>query len=293
MKQLENDYLKITVEERGAELSSLFDKGRQKDLLWSGDAAFWGYHAPVLFPIVGMVNGEEYRYEGKTYHTRQHGFARQSDFVFLKETENSLTFRLTQNEETLEKYPFDFCLDITYELWDSELTVKWDVTNPSAEETMYFSIGAHPAFRVPLEDGDRKEDCYVLFHGKDQLSYILVDLSVTAADPSHVYTMKLDDGYLKLERHLFDIDTFIFENGQVEKVSVCGPDRKPYITVSCPGFPYFGLWTKSDEAPFVCLEPWFGRLDDKGFTGELPEKTGIRKLEPGDTFKTSYKIAVE
>ena len=95
-----------------------------------------------------------------------------------------------------------------------------------------------------------------------------------------------------MKRHLFDIDTFIFEDGQIEEVSLCGPDRKPYITVKCPGFPYFGLWTKSDEAPFVCLEPWYGRLDDKGFTGELPQKTGIRQLPPLETFTAEYTINV-
>ena len=292
MKTLENEYLRVEVDERGAQLSSLFDRKKGRELLWTADPKIWGYHAPLLFPFVGMVNGGEYRYMGKTYHVRQHGFARERDFVCCLAEAERAEHMLTDDEETREKYPFEFCLKVTHELKGRSLIIGWDVANPSEEETMYFSIGAHPGFLTPPKEGIRKEDCYVLFHGVNELRYILVDLSVTAADPEHVHTMKLDEGYLKLAPHLFDIDTFIFEGGQVEKVSLCGPDRRPYVTVSCQEFPYFGLWTKSDEAPFVCLEPWYGRLDDRGFAGELPEKTGIMRLEPGEHFTASYTIDV-
>ena len=293
MRTMENEFLRIGIEDRGAQLCSVYDKKRGKELLWTADPAFWGYHAPVLFPFVGMVNQGEYRYEGRAYHVRQHGFARELDFLCVSQTASSVTHRLTANDVTREKYPFDFVLEITHTLSGRDLTVSWNVQNPSEEKPLYFSIGGHPGFNVPIADGEKKEDCYVLFHGKKSLQYILVDLSVTAADPDHVYTMELDNGYLKLDRHLFDIDTFVYENSQVEKVSLCGPDKKPYITVTCPGFPYFGLWTKSDEAPFVCLEPWYGRLDDRGFTGELPKKTGIQCLAPKKSFDASYVISVE
>ena len=293
MRTMENEFLRIGIEDRGAQLCSVYDKKRGKELLWTADPAFWGYHAPVLFPFVGMVNQGKYRYEGKAYHVRQHGFARELDFVCVSQTDSSVTHRLAANEVTREKYPFAFVLEITHTLSGRNLTVSWNVQNPSEEKPLYFSIGGHPGFNVPIAEGEKKEDCYVLFHGKKSLQYILVDLSVTAADPDHVYTMELDDGYLKLDRHLFDIDTFVYENSQVEKVSLCGSDKKPYITVTCPGFPYFGLWTKSDEAPFVCLEPWYGRLDDRGFTGELPEKTGIQCLAPKKSFDASYVISVE
>ena len=292
MRKIENEYLCVMVDDQGAQLSSLYDKKTGRELLWSADPAVWGYHAPVLFPFVGMVNNGQYRYKGETYQIRQHGFARQSLFECTAHTDLSVTHRLTAGDETRKLFPMDFCLEVTHTLEEGSLRVGWKVTNPSPEDPLFFSIGAHPGFTVPLCEQDRKEDCFVLFHGCDELKYILVDLAVTAADPDHVYTMALDNGFLKLERHLFDIDTFIFENAQIEKVSLCGSDRKPYVTVSCPGFPRFGLWTKSDEAPFVCLEPWYGRLDDRGFTGELPEKTGILHLEPGRTFDASYTISV-
>lgn len=298
MHTLENAFLSVTVEDQGAQLARIYDKEKQRELLWNADPAFWKYHAPILFPLVGMVNGGEYRYQGKTYHVHQHGFAREVPFTCMEETAGKISHVLKADAQTQTLYPFDFELTVSHALEGRELQVQWTVFNPSETETMYFSIGAHPAFMVPVsgdaaaEQAPQKEDCFVYFPGKEALKYILVDLSVTAADTEHVYTMELDQGYLQLKRHLFDIDTFIFEDGQIEEVSLCGPDRKPYITVKCPGFPYFGLWTKSDEAPFVCLEPWHGRLDDKGFAGELPQKTGIRKLSPLETFTTSYTIEV-
>ena len=292
MRAIENEFLKIGIEDRGAQLSSVYDKAREKELLWTADPAFWNYHAPVLFPFVGMVNQGEYRYGGKSYHVRQHGFARELDFICIEQTKDTVTHRLAANAETREKYPFDFVLEITHTLRGRDLTVSWKVDNPSGASPLYFSIGGHPGFRVPIAEGEKKEDCYVLFPGKESLRYILVDLSVTAADPDHVYTLPLDHGYLKLDRHLFDIDTFIFEDGQIEEASLCGPDRVPYLTLRCPGFPRFGLWTKSDDAPFVCLEPWYGRLDDRGFTGELPEKTGILSLAPDASFEASYTIDI-
>ena len=292
MHILENAFLSVAVEDQGAQLVRIYDKEKQRELLWNADPAFWKYHAPVLFPLVGMVNEGKYRYQGNTYQVHQHGFAREVEFACVEETAGKVSHLLKADAQTKALYPFDFELTVAHVLDGRELKVQWTVFNPSKTETMYFSIGAHPAFMVPADQAARKEDCFVYFPGKEELKYILVDLSVTAADTEHMYSMQLDRGYLQLKRHLFDIDTFIFEDGQIEEVSLCGPDRKPYITVKCPGFPYFGLWTKSDEAPFVCLEPWYGRLDDKGFTGELPQKTGIRKLPPLETFTAEYTINV-
>ena len=289
---LKNEYLQAAVEEVGAQLCSLKDIRNGREYLWEGDPAFWKYHAPVLFPFVGMMNGKQYRYEGKSYQIGQHGFAREKLFRVAEKNDLSVTHVLEADEETKKIYPFEFRFEVTQTLQDNSLKIAWDVENPSREKPLYFSVGAHPAFRVPLDADSKKNECYVCFPGKDRLSYILVDLEKVVADPSRVYTMELEDGYLKLSDHLFDIDTFIFENSQISEASVCGPDRKPYITIHCDGFPYFGLWTKSDAAPFVCLEPWFGRLDDKDFAGELPEKTGILKLEAGKKFHAEYRIEV-
>ncbi len=290
--ELSNDKISIRVQPMGAQLCSLIRKEDNAQMLWKGDKAFWGYHAPVLFPFVGSFNEQKYRYKGLTYEMGQHGFARQTPFTFVSADENHVTFALTDNNETRKVYPFSFSFEVTHTIEDRSVEVQWHVVNPSQDEPLYFSIGAHPAFNTPPVDGIAKNDCYVRFGGKKELTYIVPDAATKTADTASTALMKLEDGYLKIEDHLFDIDTFIFENGQVEEASLCGPDKRPFITVRCKHFPFFGLWTKSDDAPFVCLEPWFGRLDDKGFEGELPEKTGILCLGPGDEFEVAYSIIV-
>lgn len=290
---LENEDLRIEVEERGAQLSRVYDKKNGHEILWEGKEPFWKYHAPILFPIVGRVANNEYRFDGKTYSLPQHGFARVSDFTKTEtKAEQTLAYLLEDSAKTLEVYPFRFRLGVKYVLEGRNLKIRWTVNNPSENETMYFSIGAHPAFTTPLDPGEAKKEYFVHFEDDPAPEYILFNKESGLAVPDRKYVMETDGGYLQLKDHLFDIDTFIFEGGQIRSISICRPDRTPYVRVRCDGFPYFGLWTQNDEAPFVCLEPWYGRLDDEGFTGDLCEKTGIQTLNAGETFEAEYTIEV-
>ena len=293
MHTLENDYLKIAVSDQGAQLSSIVSVPDGREYLWNADPKFWSYHAPVLFPFVGKVYRGEYHYQGNTYHLGQHGFARTSRFESAPEEDGgSIVHVLGDSEESRKIYPFAFRFTVTHTLDRNAVVVHWNVFNPSETEMLYFSVGAHPAFCTPAFEGDAKNECYVRFEDGPDPEYILVNLEEGAADPDHRYRLETEDGYLKLKDHLFDIDTFIFEDGQIRNISLCRPDKTPYVTVRCSGFPYFGLWTKSDDAPFVCLEPWFGRLDDVGFTGDLSGKKGILKLAPGESFDAEYRIEI-
>ena len=288
MVTIRNRYIEATISNMGAELVSLKNLKTSRELIWEGNPVFWKYHAPVLFPIVGSLNMNEYRYNGKTYKMRQHGFAREKEFRLIRQTDTSVVHVLESDEKLKEIYPFDFRLEISQTLEQNRLVVRWSVKNLDPENRMYFSIGAQPAFRLP----ERKNGFYIYFPGERTLSYILKDLKADAADPGQIYLMMLEDGYLQLEDHLFDIDTYIFEGNQIQEVSLCGPDKKPFVTVHCTGSPYFALWSRSDFAPFVCLIPWYGRLDNRGFKGELPEKEGIIRLEGGGTFNWWYEIEV-
>jgi galactose mutarotase-like enzyme len=172
--------------------------------------------------------------------------------------------------------------------------VEWEVTNPSKDEPLYFSIGAHPAFNVPVLAGTKKDDYYVVFEGKDTLKYIYLDPVAEAADAEHPHTLELDNGFMPVTMDLFDNDAFIFDGGQVEKVAIHYPDKTPYVTIECKGFPSVGVWSKpKTDAPYICLEPWIGRVDNKGFTGELPEKFEEQCAMPGETFKAVYSITVD
>lgn len=293
---IENDTLRVEIAEHGAELCSIYDKEKQHEAVWTADPAYWNRHAPVLFPFVGKVNGGFYRYKGMSYPMGQHGFARDMEFTFVEQTSGSVTFRLCDNEESRKKYPFAFELEITHRLEGRKVTVEWKVKNPSADEPLYFSIGGHPAFNCPVDAGTKKTDYFIRFDGHEKdasIPYVLIDQPTQGIDVEHVQQLPLDGGYIPITDTTFDRDAYIFDEGTVQTATLCYPDKTPFVTLSAPGFPSFGVWSKPHtDAPFVCLEPWIGRCDNMGFDGELPQKYGEQCAEPGQVFEASYTIEV-
>lgn len=287
--RLENERLCVEITELGAEILRVYDKKYGREVVWEADPAYWKRHAPVLFPNVGKTYRNTVLINGIHYPTSQHGFARDSMFKCTNSTRDSASFLFVSNEETKEVYPFDFELFITYTLEGNRLQVKWEVRNPS-DETMYFTIGGHPAFRFAEKD-EVKSDYLLKFPGKSELKYILIDPAEAAADPEHVFTLPLEGECCPVTEKMFEKDALIFDGTQIEEVWLCHKDGTPYVGMECKGFPNFGIWSVKD-APFVCLEPWMGRCDDAGFEKDISEKHGINRVEGGERFEKAYTIIV-
>ena len=294
MYQIENEELTVKVSPLGAELQSIYDKRMEKEVLWQGDKKYWGRRAPVLFPNVGRHSGDFYLWKGKRFDTKQHGFARDMEFTCVLEKDDELVFSLKDTEKTREYFPFAFELKIGYTLSGRALQVKWEVKN-QGQETMYFTIGGHPAFRVPVLENTVQTDYKLLFEVPDRLEYKLICPGEATADPSSSYPLilkKYGEYYgCDIEAHMFDKDAQLFDEGQVQWAALGYPDGTPYVSLECRDFTNFGIWSVPG-APFVCLEPWMGRCDDHDFSGEISQKPGILKLGPSDTFRKSYKIRV-
>lgn len=290
IRTLENEYLRLFIDDYGAELSSIYDKEKGCEILWQADPAYWKRHAPVLFPNVGKNYGGYYTLNGVAYETRQHGFARDMDFVCVETADRSITHQLEATENTRQYFPFSFRLQITHTLRNREITVSWRVINDDRKE-MYFTIGGHPAFRVPVLENTVQSDYSLTFHGPDSLTYLLVDPGTGTARAEESHTLSLENSSCKIDAHMFDRDALIFDNGQIEKVGIAYPDGTPYLEMTCKGFPNFGIWSVPG-APFVCLEPWMGRCDDYGFEGELSAKANINTLAPNEFFCKEYSIRV-
>lgn len=304
MKTISNEKLAISVKQHGAELASIVSSGRE--YLWQADEAFWKRHSPVLFPIVGAVWNGEYRSHGNTYKMGQHGFARDMDFCLVAETESELRYRLTSNEETKQKYPYDFCLEIGYRIQNNRIKVLWHVEN-TGDETMSFQIGAHPAFFWPMLT-DEQIECGVVAMTKslsdnDERGFFrleangkILPVSVITeggcvGKESQIETD--EEGFLQLDTDTFNNDALIFEDSQVKKVTLCRQDKQPYLSLEFTS-PLVGLWSPPGKrAPFVCIEPWYGRTDSVGFSGEYEEKAWMQSLVPGKTFDASYDIIIE
>lgn len=292
MRVMENEVLRVTVADHGAELVSVLDKETGAERIWSADPTVWNRHAPILFPFVGKVNGGVYRTEGREYEMKtQHGFARDREFVCVKESPDKLIHKLVSDEESLRIYPYSFTLYVTHQFAPEnprKLMVSWEVINESTGK-MYYSIGGHPGFVVPAQEGEKRSDYYLEFPGKDKVTYILLNQENGLAQPEKTEDLVLEDGYYPIKEHIFDRDALVFENGQVQQVRIAGPDRSPYVTLCCEGFPYVGIWSKP-EGKFVCLEPWIGRTDNDGFAGDLSQKAGEASLDAGESQMYSYSI---
>ena len=287
---LENEALRIEVNDFGAELARVYDKNAGREVLWNADPAYWNRHAPVLFPFVGALQDEQYQYHNKSYRMGQHGFARDSVFTVEEHQPNLICHKLTWSDDSFNKYPFKFSLYITHILSGNEIKVCWKVVNEQAE-AMYFGIGAHPAFLAPVKAGETQEDYYLnLYSDKENYTCLRINENGLAlTEKPEIFTAK--DGFCPLKNDLFKDGVWIFEHAQLQKVGLALPDKTPYIEINCEGFPYVGIWTKPG-APFVCLEPWYGRTDDAGFKGNIQEKSGIQKLDAGETFEADYTISV-
>lgn len=287
MPVLENDRLKVTVSDHGAELCSVVDKATGCERIWCADPAVWNRHAPILFPFVGKVTEGKYRIGGREYRMKtQHGFARDMDFRRVKETASSVTHRLAATDATKEIYPYDFRLQVKHFLDPDHaelLHIEWDIEN-AGDTAMTYAIGGHPGFQMPA--GVKKEDCFLVFPGKERLAYFQVNKEGFAL-PHQVRELTLENG---CSPYLENIpDTWIFSEQEIGTAGISLPDGKPFVTLHCEGFPLIAVWA-NPKGTFICLEPWYGRTDDAGFTGSLEEKPGMQQLLPGEKKKIAYSI---
>lgn len=287
MTILQSDVLTVSVLHKGAELSSVRNTSGL-EYLWQADAAVWPRHAPVLFPIVGKLKDNRFHYQGNSYSLSQHGFARDCDFKLLESTANSCLFELRSNPKTRDVYPFDFALRVAYTLEGHSLRTTYTVDNPS-QNPLLFSIGAHPGFRCPLEEGERFEDYYLEFENSDyRLSSLREGLRDGQTKPLHLTNNKL-----YLSETLFNQDALVFEGGQIQRIRLCSSKSSRCVTLRSSNWPYFGIWSKTGCREFVCLEPWYGIADRADTSQDLASKEGILSLTGQKQFSCSFDLSFE
>lgn len=280
--QIKNHKMTLTVAEHGAEIRSVEVDGMER--MWDANPAFWGRTAPILFPIVGALKDNSYQYEGETYSMSQHGFARDMEFTLTEQTEESLQFVLSDNSETYENYPFHFQLTVSYEIFESYINIGWKVLNTD-EKKMYFQIGGHPAFACPCEGGMIREDYSVKVGELPLLETAFLEKGLLGEEK------ELLANELFLKEDTFARDAYIIQNETVGHVDLVNHVSNQVKVRVLADVPVWGIWSTADKkAPFVCIEPWYGRCDKTDFSGELSEREYIQSLEPGETFTGGYQI---
>lgn len=289
MTFLRNNVLTVEISNHGAELQSI-RKG-DTEYLWQGDPAYWGRRSPVLFPIVGSVWEKRYRVGDKEFELGQHGFARDMDFELVEASETEARYRLVSSGQTKEKYPYDFILEIAYRLNGDSLDVIWEVRNPSGED-IYFQIGAHPAFNYPDYSQEPSGRGHLTFDRSEGLECIRLK-EKGCVDAVTKWPLELKDGVLKLEKDTFDtIDTIMLQDSQISEIHMYKEDGGEWLSMRFDA-PVVGIWSPPGKnAPFICLEPWYGRCDCAGYEGDYREKEWMNRLSPGEKFESVYTVRI-
>ena len=291
MKTLSNDELTIQISDHGAELVSIQAKG--EEYLWQADPKYWKRSSPVLFPIVGRLWNNCFRHNGKCYELSQHGFARDANFQLTYEEENALIYTLESSEETLAKFPFPFVLQIGYRLKGNRIEVIWSIEN-NGDETMYFQIGAHPAFFYRDFKMTDEVHAYLKMGAKKHT----LDYASPVGNgyvTGEVNQMELQDGWMPITNLTFDSSTYIFEDNQLNKITLADRDKKPYVSLEFKS-PVVALWSPSNvfhDVPFLCIEPWYGRGDSVNYEGEFKDRKWMQSVEPRRSFHGAYSIIIE
>jgi len=285
---IQNEVLKVQISDKGAELQSIFNTSTELEYLWKGDAAFWGKKSPILFPIVGTLKNNTYYYQQKAYQLNRHGFARDMLFAAEKLDETSIRFILKSNAETLSVYPFSFLLIVHYTLKNNALSVTYTVKN-TGENVMYFSLGAHPAFAVPLTEDTNYEQYTLIFNQFEKAGiWPLTADGLIQTQPVPFFN---NNNKIDLKKSLFYGDALVFKHLQSSIIQLRNNQNEHGLTFTYHHFPYLGIWAAKD-ADFVCIEPWCGIADSETTTQQLSEKEGIEQLAAGDVFERSWQVSV-
>ncbi len=283
MVELKNELLTIQVAEKGAELQSVKDNDG-KEYMWQAGPQ-WNRHSPILFPIVCSVNNDTYTVDGKDYHLPRHGFARDMMFTVVSLTSEKVTMALHDSEETLKVYPYRFNLAVTYRLEGNKVHVIWHVENTDTKE-IHFQIGGHPAFNMP----SGKLEGMIKLDNEEPMDMLksYADGSVELVE----VPLEADLGIMEINNNFFRADSVKIHKSQTHRAMLIDTNGEPAVTVDYKA-PVCAFWSPYDkQAPFVCIEPWYGIGDPRGFKGEFKDKPMMNHLQPGASFMSKYTITI-
>lgn len=279
--EIKNSFIKAQIKSFGVELNSLKKCDEKFEYIWQANSKYWARYSPVLFPIVGRLKEDSYFYKNKKYSLSQHGFARDKEFEIVQNEADFIEFRLKSDEKSLEFYPFFFELNICYKLDKNSLIVSYKVKNKS-DEKMYFSIGAHPAFNTQVGDFLEFENI------KTTKRYFLDEKGLIYKNED----LNLENSKLCLDKDLFKDDALVFNDSNIKQITLKNIENKSRVKVRFDNFPYLGIWSKPNDAPFVCIEPWFGVADEQNSNQKIEDKKGILSLKKEEEFFCFYTIEV-
>ena len=279
IRYIENEKLIVGVKDFGCEITSIKSKATGYEFMWQGNPDVWGGQAPILFPIIGRLIDDKYTLDGKEYDMPKHGFARKMPWEFIGADNNSISFRLSDTDDTRKIYPYEFDLTVTYTLDGDTLCVSHDIKNKN-DAVMYFSIGAHPAFNCTIGD-------VLSFDENETISTEKIDLEKSLRLPDKTPLLN-DEKNIIITKDIFNEDALILSGIKSDNITLNLTEGNRKIVFNLGKAPYLGIWAKPG-APYVCIEPWYGVNDSQIKKDDFSDKVGINALNSDSVFNFTWK----
>ena len=286
---IENDKIKVSFSDKGGEMQNLILKSSGVEYLWQGDPEYWAGRAYNLFPICGRLTEGKYTYKGKEYEMNLHGFVRDMIMTVEDKSETAITFVLGSNDEIKKQYPFDFVYKVTYELDGAKVKTVYDIRN-TGEDTMYFAVGGHPGFNVPLAQGEKFEDYYLEFDCVKPMEWMqMTPLFYTGKNKPYPMT---NGKIIELDHSLFSEDARFFTN-MCKYVTLKSKLSGAFVRLEYPKMRNLGIWHKpATKAPYVCIEPWSSVPSFDGKIDDLESKNQMEALGKGERYLGGFDIVI-
>lgn len=287
--KIQNNRISVSVSSVGAELQSIQKDGAE--YLWNGDSKYWGEQSPILFPFVGRLTDGKYELHGMEYSMQIHGFARFQDYDVVEQGDERIVFEIKDTEETYASYPYHFSFRISYELNGNCIKIGYWVKNESDVE-LYFGIGGHPGFQVPLEKGLTFSDYYLEFTEKSSPDRVGFTETCYLNGMNEVYPLK-NQKILPMSHDMFDDDAIVLQHAYRE-VTLKSDKGQRRVTVAYPDCPYIGFWhAPKTEASYICIEPWVSLPSRQDIVEKFENKSDMVRLLPGKEYRNQWSIKVE
>ena len=285
---LENEYLKVTVTTRGAQLKSVVRKCDGVEHMWQADKSHWGYHAPILFPYCGKVKDGMIEARGQHFENLpQHGFARIGEHTLISHTENTVVLELRDSEATLAMWPYAFRLVTTYRLEADTVHHSLRVCNTD-DEPVPFGIGYHPGFAIPFDEAHTATD-YVFRFDSPQ-SPLCLNCQPGGLYQGSTYYLAHNTDTIPIDAQLFDNDSHCMVGLSARTLGVYEKGTGRGVVCDISDFPYTLIWSKPGVPKFVCIEPWHSIPSAQDGDHKWEHKPAAATVAPGDSWETTLSM---
>ena len=286
---IKNDKIEVSVEDLGAQMRSIKD-ATGKEYLWQGDENYWNGSAPNLFPYIARLTEGKYILKGRTYEMPKHGFLRNSVLKLKEKTQTKMVSSLTDSEETYKMYPYHFEIKVKYELFENELKVSYNVANKD-KKVMYFGVGGHPGFQVPVEKELSFEDYFIEFAKGTDMKRVGMSEDCFVTGKDEAFPLE-ENRRLYLHHNLFDDDAIILKDAP-SKVVLASEKGSARIEMETSHLEYLGIWHKpASDAPYVCIEPWSSLPSKKDIIEDLEKQDNLVSLKPDGYYTGFFKVKI-